>query len=899
MPPSRNNTVKFTDLQAISSVNIGDIIPVVDTSVPTLVNKKINVQDFSRSLPVSQQLTQVGTVSANWNNVYTTVNSNSAGWESVESTVLSNSANWNRSFNITTSLQNLTSGFLPVSGGTLVGSVTAAISKELLYTVDLFHRIPTAVLINTTVPSTTTCTKQPGSINGRYYFAYFGGGGSNLYVYWDGSRWVLSSNSPSIGGGIQAYNTSSDITQGTWVSLIPVTFLPAVVVFNNFKYIEENDLVPTINAISNIASTSATWVLKTGDQMSGSLTTTKTTTAEFTDLNEFVSKRYVDAVAGVSGNFVPSLYYAKTDFTTGVPTVCATNLQASKLTFNRSGASTSFNNPLIPVSFADNTYFISDAYNWVRTGPGPSIILGSYLDQASFATRINGVNNTYNLWVTRDSSVCWGNNDPIGLFNEQADLFLFRDAPYTLAIRDRAAQTTTNALRVYNNYVNSTTNFERFGLSGNRLAYELSGSQRFYIGSTTANGIIAWANNINGFNTLDVYNQADWQFARNGSTTHVLRAGGSFETRAFGNGLTIDDGTGVRGGILFDSADTVGIRNSTNSQNLRIYNTYTNATNYERLSLSATRIAYEFAGTGVSRDLTIQSTGNLILSAGASIQLSQALPFQISPLSSSNLTAPNGIDVVTGSGATRGIFATDQYGHGVYSESGGISLRCQGGGYNNLKMIQANPYPVLWYEYGGVGFFAANQIGKIGLFRGANNLYRPSFTPAVSAHVTIVTDSTMNSHVSDMLLLSAGPNVSISNYINCVSAGQTIFSVNSTGSVFYNTFSNNTFDSFGVVRFPADGTIIQTDGTGGRSGWNNVSVNNYAANNGNAALASAKGQWNFPSVINAPTAFTLNNQIYLLNDPTNTQLISVSSNRGKVGFRFEPVEIGNNRPEIY
>lgn len=75
------------------------------------------------------------------------------------------------------------------------------------------------------------------------------------------------------------------------------------------------------NSSKNVASTalvetiSSNLVFRTGATMTGTLFTTQTLTAAF-GLDEFISRRYVDAVllqATVSGNFVPALYYTKTE----------------------------------------------------------------------------------------------------------------------------------------------------------------------------------------------------------------------------------------------------------------------------------------------------------------------------------------------------------------------------------------------------------------------------------------------------------------------------------------------------------------------------------------------------------------------------------------------------------
>ena len=555
MPPSRNNTVRFTDLQAISSVNAGDIIPVVDTSVPTLVNKKINVQDFSRSLPVSQQVTQMGAVSANWNSSY--------------STTLANSASW--------------------STGGSYGSVYSANSAE-------YESAYSSVNTNSANWDSTYNTVQTSS------------------AAWTGLTTYTTVNSLSNNwnSGFSAYSSFNTLSTGYWL-------------------------------------------LKAGDQVTGSLTTTKTLTTQFTDLNEFITKRYADSLAAasqISGNFVPSLYYTKNETDTGF--VSRTNAIINPTWNNASTVFTALSVNVIRTAADNNSLlanFILNGESMARFGGtgtgGASLILGD--GRGTVTTNGNsimlrsGVGGGWPYLFSPSGYILVGGtgvgSTPGIAFSLQdpgfnlPSVYLTLDNDTNLAIRNGSIP---QALRVYNNYVNSTTNFERFSLSGNRLAYELSGSQRFYINpapnpSNVNNVALSW-NSGSGILTIDPYNSIDWQFARNGSASHVLRAGGTFETRVLGAGLTIDVGTGIIGGILFEAADTVGIRNSTNSQNLRVYNTYTNATNYERLSLSATRIAYEFAGTGVARDLTISTPGNLVLS-GAAISFNTATPFNFGTIS--------------------------------------------------------------------------------------------------------------------------------------------------------------------------------------------------------------------------------------------------------------------------
>lgn len=78
--------------------------------------------------------------------------------------------------------------------------------------------------------------------------------------------------------------------------------------------------------------------------------------------------------------------------------------------------------------------------------------------------------------------------------------------------------------------------------------------------------------------------------------------------------------------IYRDAANTLALRNSTNAQTSRIYTTYTDASNYERLvidSFSGTsRIYTEAAGTGTSRNLSVFAAGSLLgLGAGSAASI--------------------------------------------------------------------------------------------------------------------------------------------------------------------------------------------------------------------------------------------------------------------------------------
>jgi len=88
--------IRFTELDPVSSVAAGDILPVVETI--TNQNKKININDLNLSLPVGRDMTVIKSASANWQSVYSTTNASSGSWTSVYSTFNSNSSEYESTY---------------------------------------------------------------------------------------------------------------------------------------------------------------------------------------------------------------------------------------------------------------------------------------------------------------------------------------------------------------------------------------------------------------------------------------------------------------------------------------------------------------------------------------------------------------------------------------------------------------------------------------------------------------------------------------------------------------------------------------------------------------------------------------------------------------------------------
>ena len=68
-----------------------------------------------------------------------------------------------------------------------------------------------------------------------------------------------------------------------------------------------------------------------------------------------------------------------------------------------------------------------------------------------------------------------------------------------------------------------------------------------------------------------------------------------------------------------DAAATLALRDSTNAQTFNVYNTFTDASNYERLSLTGAAVTVQTAGTGtdnIDLDLVAAGTGEIRMSGG-------------------------------------------------------------------------------------------------------------------------------------------------------------------------------------------------------------------------------------------------------------------------------------------
>lgn len=171
--------------------------------------------------------------------------------------------------------------------------------------------------------------------------------------------------------------------------------------------------------------------------------------------------------------------------------------------------------------------------------------------------------------------------------------------------------------------------------TSNLLDLKVGGTSKFYIDKS---GFPFWpqvtVNNSDTFNTVQKFsvggfflnnktNNWSQSFATNNqaggvvggwinSTSFVVRTDALFGWTNQGIGTAANDDV-VDLSLFRDDANVLAQRNSTNAQTSRIYNTYTDASNYERSYLSwdanVFKIGVDNAGTGTARPLHLQTNG--------------------------------------------------------------------------------------------------------------------------------------------------------------------------------------------------------------------------------------------------------------------------------------------------
>lgn len=144
--------------------------------------------------------------------------------------------------------------------------------------------------------------------------------------------------------------------------------------------------------------------------------------------------------------------------------------------------------------------------------------------------------------------------------------------------------------------------------------FQVNASSKVYIDKT---GLINSTGFLIGATTPGTTTGAHG-FTRNGNNLYVYTVGTArynFSTSSFNTILPLGFGTSITSPDTFflrEAANILAQRNSTSSQTLRLYNTYTDASNYERATIgwnaNVLEIGTESAGSGTRRQINLNYT---------------------------------------------------------------------------------------------------------------------------------------------------------------------------------------------------------------------------------------------------------------------------------------------------
>ncbi len=177
--------------------------------------------------------------------------------------------------------------------------------------------------------------------------------------------------------------------------------------------------------------------------------------------------------------------------------------------------------------------------------------------------------------------------------------------------------------------------------------------------------------------------------------------------------------------LLRDAANTLAQRNGTNPQIFRIYNTFTDASNYERLTFSFASniptIQPEAAGTGTGRILALQGQSSLAgylglaVSGGyawvtqANVPTNKYVAFGFSPNTTSGYAMSSGAAVMWNASATDA--TSGSYDVAIFRDAAQTTIQKNGTNAQVRRLSFSTTGPVYWQEtartagalYTGVG----------------------------------------------------------------------------------------------------------------------------------------------------------------------------------------------------
>jgi len=357
-----------------------------------------------------------------------------------------------------------------------------------------------------------------------------------------------------------------------------------------------------------------------------------------------------------------------------------------------------------------------------------------------------------------------------------------------------------------------TSNLQEWQNSSASVLSYLDSNGRIYVG----NGSIGDANNAAigfggdqrvGFS----YNQTNKNIfvSNNGSTRFVLGGigGGSVidgfamissASLSWSTSLSTAGPTAPTLSLYYDAADTLAQRRSTNAQIFRIYNTYTDASNYERLGITwasnICTIGLAQAGTGSVRSLVIAGA-NATSGAGGDVTITAGNAS--SSGAGGNLILQAGLQATSGgdgkvivrqkSGQTSNLQEWQNSSGGILTSigpSGSINLLPYGTSSGNTNEIRFNELAANGTDY--VGFKAPDSIStpKIWTLPSGDGATGQALITNGSGLLSWGTIANLSSYTNTSAATTSAYDLGTSNFVkaNPSTSGLTINGFSSSGS---------------------------------------------------------------------------------------------------------------------
>ena len=167
---------------------------------------------------------------------------------------------------------------------------------------------------------------------------------------------------------------------------------------------------------------------------------------------------------------------------------------------------------------------------------------------------------------------------------------------------------------------------------------------------------------------ISAENNNGLQFSSNGITAAASAYIGWGSTQVSGSAIASPDTFLYRDG----AANTLALRNGTNAQTTRIYNTYTDASNYERININWSSnnatVSTENAGTGVVRDLYLKASNRIFFGA------SSAASWVLDTTQNIRTSNDNQYDIGTSSNRIRNLYAGGGLSVGLATKTANYTL---------------------------------------------------------------------------------------------------------------------------------------------------------------------------------------------------------------------------------